>query len=76
MVIADISDPRSVPAELEALVPDLPSVRFQVPIEAGPKVYGLSDHIFKYRHVLPRLEYQLDDLPALIEEIRTLVRER
>ena len=75
IVIADISDPRSVPAELESLVPHLPSVRFQIIIDIDQKPYGLSEHVFAYQHVLPKIEYRLDNLSPVLEKLRVVARE-
>jgi hypothetical protein len=56
-VIADISDARSIPAELESIVPQLPSVHVQPLILDSQYEYGLFEHIMRYPWVLETYRY-------------------
>ena len=82
-VIADISDPKSVPQELVSIVQDLPSVTVQPIIEKGDKPWGMFDHIKRYPWVLPVYQYSvkgrlvselsgniLNQIEANLEEMR------
>jgi hypothetical protein len=46
-VIADLSDPKSVPAELQAIVPQFPSLPLVPIIHASQRDYPVSDHILR-----------------------------
>src|SRR5215469_11279768 len=57
-IIADISDPKSVPQELGSIVPTLPSVPVQPLLQSGYEPWGMYDHIKRYAWVLPLFEYE------------------
>ena len=57
-VIADITDPKSIPQELVSIVQTLPSVPVQPLLQIGYKPWGMYDHIKVYPWVLPLFEYQ------------------
>ena len=57
-IIADISDPKSVPQELGSIVPTLPSVPVQPLLQSGYEPWGMYDHIKRYTWVLPLFEYE------------------
>jgi uncharacterized protein YjbI with pentapeptide repeats len=60
-VIADITNPRSVPLELQATVPDY-MVPFVTLVERGQPVFGMFDDLpRKYDWALPLLEYHSAD---------------
>jgi uncharacterized protein YjbI with pentapeptide repeats len=60
-VIADITNPRSVPLELQATVPDY-MVPFVTLVERGQPVFGMFDDLpRKYDWALPLLEYKSAD---------------
>lgn len=68
-VIADITNPRSVPLELQATVPDY-MVPFVTILERGQPVFGMFDDLpKKYNWALPLLEYKsADTLLAAFEQ--------
>lgn len=66
-IIADITDARSIPAELEHIVPNLPSVPVQTIISSSENEYGLFDHIRRYPWVLE--PYRYDNLEMLMASL-------
>lgn len=67
-VIADLTDPRSVPHELMSFVEQLPSVPLQPIIAKGQLPYSMFAHLQRYSSVLEIDEYgnDLDDFAAKI----------
>lgn len=65
-IVADITDPKSIPQELVTIVESMPSVKVIPIIEKGYKPWGMYDHISKYPWVLPVIEYsdkaEIDDI--------------
>ena len=57
-IIADITDPKSIPQELASIVPNLPSVPVQPLLQNGFKPWGMYDHIKRYSWVLPLVPYK------------------
>jgi len=71
-IIADITDPSSIPKELELIVPKL-AIPVQPLIEGSNTEYSMFKDYWKYPWVLPIYNYQnLDDLiNSLLEKVIT-----
>ena len=80
-VIADITDPKSIPQELVSIVEEIPSLPVQPILENGKEPWGMYDHIKRYPWVLPIEHYSTSEklmttLPArLIPIVETKVVE-
>ena len=58
-VIADITDPKSVPAELQAIVPQFPSLPVSLIIQGSQREYPVSDHLLRRSSVVkPIVQYK------------------
>jgi hypothetical protein len=67
-IIADMTDPSSIPKELEAIVPDL-AVPVQPLLEGSARSYAMFKDYWKYEWVLPVYRYEgLEPLLATIAE--------
>jgi len=70
-VLADITDPRSIPQELQRIAPSLPSVPIQPLILEGSAVYSMFADFGGYASFLPPVVYRNDD--DLLEVLRNRV---
>jgi hypothetical protein len=67
-IIADLTDPSSIPKELEAIVPDL-AVPVQPLLEGASRPYAMFKDYWKYQWVLPIYQYEgLKPLLATLAE--------
>jgi len=57
-IIADITNAKSIPAELQCIVPDLPSVPVMPLVLSSDHGYALFEHIRRYDWVLEPYEYE------------------
>ena len=67
-IIADLSDPKSIPQELAFIVPHLPSVPVQPLIHSSQREYGMYEHFTRYSWVLPIYHYT--DQESLLQSFK------
>jgi uncharacterized protein YjbI with pentapeptide repeats len=72
-VIADITDAKSIPQELMAIVPNLPSVPVQPLLLSSQHEYGMFEHFRRYQWVLPVAFYESQD--ELLQSLQSKVIE-
>jgi hypothetical protein len=68
-VIADITDPRSVLQELQAIVPALPSVAVRLLKKKSEPEHGMLDNVRLYRSVVDGT-YEYENVEEVIASIR------
>ena len=73
-IIADITDPRSIPQELSQIVPELPSVPVAPVILASERPYAMFEHLKRYGWVLPMVRYK--DTADLLRKLPKSVIEK
>ena len=70
-VIADLTDAKSIPQELDRIVPNLPSVAVQPLILNSQHEYGMFEHFTRYSWVLPL--YRYTDEVSLLQSLQEKV---
>lgn len=70
-IIADITDPKSIPQELYAIVPHLPSIPVQPLLESSQKEYGMFESFKQYPWVLKT--YYYNSISEVIDSINEKV---
>lgn len=72
-IIADITEPKSIPQELSSIIPHLPSVKVKPIILSSQREYGMFEHFQNYPWVLPLETY--DSKEDLINNIDSKIIE-
>ncbi len=70
-VIADITEPKSIPQELSHIIPFLPSVPIVPLLQVSEHEYGMYEHFISYPWVQPIYHYR--DLDELLHSIQKYI---
>lgn len=70
-IIADVTDAKSIPQELQAIVPNLPSVPVRLIIQKDAAEYSMLPHFKRYPWVIEAYQYQDSQqlLASLTEQV-------
>lgn len=71
-VIADITDAKSIPQELQRIIPSLPSLPVQPLLLASQYVYGMFQDFYDYPWVLKPFVYE--DIGGLVSSLDEVIR--
>ncbi len=72
-IIADVTDAKSIPQELQAVIPDLPSVPVRLLVQRGAREYAMIGHFKCYPWVIDT--YQYEDTVQLVASLTEKVIE-
>jgi uncharacterized protein YjbI with pentapeptide repeats len=68
-ITADLTEAKSIPQELERIIPDLPSVPVQPVLQASADEYSMFEHFTRYPWVLETYRYKsLEEVIAALAE--------
>jgi hypothetical protein len=70
-VIADITDAKSIPQELQRIIPGLPSLPVQTILQSSDYEYGMFEDFLDYPWVLP--PYKYENTEQLLESLEEKV---